>query len=382
MILAETADFRAAAKRKLPHFLFEYLDGGSFGQQTLHDNEADLRQLNLVQRVLANVGEVSTHTEIFGSACTLPLVLAPVGIAGLYARRGEVQVARAANGFGVPFTLSTVSACSIEEVREDSGQPCWFQLYTIRDRGFRHDMLARARATGTETLVFTVDMPVPGIRYRDMRSGLSGGGLLARKLRRLAQAMAKPGWAIDVGLLGRPHTLGNVAPVIGPGANLDAFWAWLGENFDPSISWADLESIRADWPGKLVVKGIMTPADAHRAVAAGVDGIVVSNHGGRQLDGAPSTISVLPSIREAVGGAATLFMDSGIRSGNDILRAVASGADAVLIGRAWVYALATGGEAGVRALLEILQKELTVSMALTGCRSIADINEKILIRRH
>lgn len=378
MILADIADYRKQARRKLPHFLFEYLDGGSFSQQTLHDNTRDLQAIKLHQRVLREVSGLSTATDLFGQELALPVVLAPVGIGGLYGRRGEVQVARAAHAAPVPFTLSTVSACSIEEVREKSGAPVWFQLYMLKDRGFMKDMLARARDAGSDVLVFTVDMPVPGIRYRDMRSGLSGGGALERKINRFVQAVLRPGWAWDVGLQGRPHTLGNVASVLGDKAGIDAFWAWISENFDPSITWKDLEEIRALWPGKLIIKGILSAEDAREAFRLGADGIVVSNHGGRQLDGAISSIAALPSVRQAVGPERTVLMDGGIRTGLDIVRALALGADGVMIGRPWVYALAARGGRGVTEILDILGKEMTVSMALTGCRSISEISPAIL----
>jgi len=378
MILADIADYRKQAKRRLPHFLFEYLDGGSFSQQTLHDNTNDLQDVKLHQRVLQEVSGLSTATSLFGQDMALPVVLAPVGIGGLYGRRGEVQVAKAAHTAPVPFTLSTVSACSIEEVREKSGAPVWFQLYMLKDRGFMKGMLARARAAGSEVLVFTVDMPVPGIRYRDMRSGLSGGGALERKVNRFLQAAGKPGWAFDVGLRGGPHTLGNVASVLGDKAGIDAFWAWISENFDPSITWKDLEEIRDLWPGKLIIKGIMSAEDASEAFRLGADGIVVSNHGGRQLDGAVSSITALPRIRRAVGPERTVLMDGGIRTGLDVVRALALGADSVMIGRPWVYALAARGGQGVTEILEILRKEMTVSMALTGCNAIDEIGPAIL----
>lgn len=378
MILADISDYRELARRKLPHFLFEYLDGGSFSQQTLFSNTADLQGIRLKQQVLRDVSDLSTATTLFGQDLALPVVLAPVGIGGLYARRGEVQAARAAHAANVPFTLSTVSACSVEETVKASGAPVWFQLYMLKDRGFMYDMLQRAKDQGCTTLVFTVDMPVPGIRYRDMRSGLSGGGVTARKVRRFLQGCTKPSWAVDVGLLGRPHSLGNVAKVLGENAGIDEFWAWLGENFDPAISWADLEEIRKLWDGPLVIKGILSPEDATAAFDLGADGVIVSNHGGRQLDGASSSIRALQAIREAVGPGRTVLMDGGIRTGLDIVRAMALGADAVMIGRPWVYALAARGGDGISAILEILQKEMIVSMALTGRKRVGDLNRSIL----
>lgn len=379
MILANVEDYRTRARQRLPRFLFEYLDGGAFAETTLRANSRDLQQITLRQRVLRDVSAVSTQTELLGQLFALPLVLAPVGIAGLYARRGEVQGARAAAGAGIPFCLSTVSACALDEVAAGTNTPFWFQLYIMRDRGFLREILARARDSGVDTLVLTVDMPVPATRYRDMRSGLSGGRPFARKLQRMAQVLTRPHWAWDVGLHGRPHTLGNIAPVLGDNAGIDEFWGWMSQNFDPSVTWKDVEQVRAEWPGKLIIKGILDPEDARMAARVGADAIVVSNHGGRQLDGAPSAISALPRIADELSGDLTLLMDSGIRSGLDILRALALGADAVMAGRPWVYALAANGQQGVSDMVALLQRELTVAMALSGCTDVRDANRSILV---
>lgn len=372
-------DYRDLARARLPHFLFEYLDGGAFDQQTLARNRADFRDFTLRQRVLRDVSQCDTRSQLAGEPVSLPLALAPVGIAGLYARRGEVQAARAAQRAGVPFSLSTVSACSVEEVAAGSEAPFWFQLYMVRDRDFVDWMLDRAWAAGCRTLIFTVDMPVPATRYRDIRSGLAGGRPLGRKLARTRQALMRPRWLWDVGLRGRPHTLGNVAGAVGERAGIDAFWQWLGQNFDPSVTWADLARIRERWPGRLYLKGILEADDARQAVRLGADGLVVSNHGGRQLDGAPSSIRALPAIAEVVGGELELLLDSGVRSGIDLLRALALGADGVLVGRPWVYGLAARGEKGVAEVIETLRRELAVAMALTGCRSVEDIDRSVLI---
>ncbi|PZN93300.1 MAG: L-lactate dehydrogenase [Alphaproteobacteria bacterium] len=366
MILADVADFRTAARRRLPHFLFEYIDGGSYQQVSLARNVADLAQLSLDQRVLRDVSAVDPSVTLFGQRFSLPLILAPVGLAGLNARRGEVQAARAALAAGTVLCLSTVSACSIEEVSAGSGHPPWFQLYMLRDRGFVAAMLQRAATANCPALVFTVDLPVPGARYRDRRSGLTGAPGLAGDLRRLGQALARPRWCWDVGLLGRPLTLGNVAGVLGSGTPLGDFLGWLADNFDPAASWADLEWVRQLWKGPLIVKGILHPDDARAAAAIGVDGIVVSNHGGRQLDGAFSAVAALPGIVDAVGGSVKILADGGVRSGLDILRYRALGADAVLAGRPWVWALAAAGERGVAQLLSMFDAELRVAMALTG----------------
>ncbi|WP_062063559.1 L-lactate dehydrogenase [Cellvibrio sp. OA-2007] len=378
MILANVDDYRTLARKRLPRFLFEYIDGGAFSETTLRNNQLDLQQIALRQRVLRDVSSISTATTLFGQTFKLPLGLAPVGIAGLNARRGEVQAAQAAEEAGIPFCLSTVSACSIDEVRAGVNQPIWFQLYMIRDRGFLREMLARAKAAGTNTLLFTVDMPVPATRYRDMRSGLSGGSLLQRKLTRVAQVLTKPHWAWDVGLLGRPHSLGNIAPILGEKAGIDEFWSWLGANFDPTVTWADIDRIRAEWDGHFVIKGILDAADAKQAASIGCDGLIVSNHGGRQLDGALSSIKALPRIADAVGDNLSLILDSGVRSGLDAVRALALGAKMVMIGRPWVYALAARQKRGVNEILDIFAKEMRVAMALSGCTKVADINASML----
>ena len=287
-----------------------------------------------------------------------------------------MQAARAAAAAGVPFTLSTVSICPLAEVKRAAGAgSVWFQLYVIKDRGFMRDLLATAKEAGAEALVFTVDMPVPGARYRDAHSGMSGA---RGPLRRVLQAMAKPGWAWNVGLNGRPHQLGNLEPVLGKESGLNDYMGWLAANFDPSIAWSDLDWIREAWDGPLIIKGILDPEDARAAVTLGADGIVVSNHGGRQLDGVLSSARALPAIAEAVGGRLTVLADSGIRSGLDVVRMLALGADGVLLGRAWLYALAARGEAGVTQLLDLIAREMRVAMALTGVRTIAEIDRSIL----
>jgi L-lactate dehydrogenase (cytochrome) len=366
VIIADVADFRAAARRRVPHFLFEYIDGGSYQQVSLARNVDDLAGVILDQRVLCDVSRLDPSITLFGQRLALPLILAPVGLAGLNARRGEVQAARAASAAGIPLCLSTVSACSIEEVTAGSQRPPWFQLYMLKDRGFVAAMLERARAAACPALVFTVDLPVPGARYRDRRSGLTGAPGIGGQFRRLAQALARPGWCWDVGLLGQPLTLGNVAGVLGSGAPLGDFLGWLANNFDPAATWADLEWVRSQWPGPLIVKGILHPDDARAAVAAGADGIVVSNHGGRQLDGALSAVRALPGIVAAVGGRTRILADGGVRSGLDILRYRSLGADAVLAGRPWVWALGARGERGVAQLIAMLDSELRAAMALTG----------------
>jgi L-lactate dehydrogenase (cytochrome) len=325
--------------------------------------------------VLKDVSRVSTKTTLFGVEQAMPIALAPIGLTGMYARRGECQAARAAAAKGVPFCLSTVGVCDVDEVAKASSTPIWFQLYVLRDRAFMRDLLARAAGAGATALVFTVDMPVPGARYRDAHSGMSGPNGAAR---RLMQAMFKPDWAWDVGVMGRPHTLGNVAPVLGASSGLEDFMGWLGANFDPSIQWRDLEWIRDVWKGPLIIKGVLDPEDAKAAADIGADGIVVSNHGGRQLDGVLSSARALPAIAEAVGDRLTVLADSGVRSGLDVVRMLALGAHGVLLGRAWVYALAARGETGVTQLLDLFEKEMRVAMALTGVNSVAEIDRSIL----
>jgi L-lactate dehydrogenase (cytochrome) len=372
MIAASIPDYRELARRRLPRFLFEYIDGGSYAELTLRRNITDLQDIALRQRVLRDVSNIDLAARLFGTACAMPVALAPVGLAGMNARRGEVQAARAATAAGVPFCLSTVSLCPIAEVRPAAAN-LWFQLYMIRDRGFMRGLLETAAAAGIDVLLFTVDLPMPGVRYRDVRSGLAGAPGLRGNLRRLGQALTHPAWAYDVALRGQPLSLGNITSALGAKSGLQDFLAWLGGNFDPSVTWAELDWIRQHWRGKLVIKGILDAEDARAAADAGADGIVVSNHGGRQLDGVVSTAKALPPIADLVGDRLTVLADGGVRSGLDVVRLLALGAHGVLIGRAWAYALGGGGEAGVRHVLSLLRAEMSVAMALTGCTSIAGI---------
>ncbi|MFO1126606.1 MAG: FMN-dependent L-lactate dehydrogenase LldD [Methylocystis sp.] len=375
MIVSSASDYRKVAQRKLPRFLFDYIDGGANAEDTLQANVADLRAVNLKQRVLKNVSGLDLATEWFGERAELPVILGPVGLSGMFARRGEVQTARAAATKGVPYVLSTLSICSLEEVAASCPNPIWFQLYILKDRGFMQSMLERAQNAGVNVLVFTVDLPVHGSRYRDAQSGLSGPFAGAR---RMLQAMTKPGWSLNVGLRGRPHDLGNVSKYLGRATGLQDYTGWLRKNIDPSISWSDLEWIRDFWKGPLILKGILDPEDARDAVRFGANGIVVSNHGGRQLDGALSTVKALPPIADAVGSDLEVFVDSGVRSGLDVVRMLALGAKGVLLGRAAAYALAAAGEAGVENMLELFAKDMRVAMTLTGVSSIAQIERGIL----
>ena len=377
---ANATDYRELARRRLPRFLFDYLDGGSYAEVTLRRNVADLEAIALRQRVLRDVSRLDLSTNLFGQEMRLPIALAPIGLAGMNARRGETQAARAAAKAGIPFCLSTVSACPIDEVARASPKPFWFQLYMIRDRGFMVDLIAQAKAAGCNLLVFTVDMPLPGSRYRDLRSGLAGAPGIGGSLRRTLQALGKPHWAWNVGVRGRPHQLGNVAPVLGANSGLEDFLAWMRENFDPSCTWSDLDFIRQHWDGPIVIKGILDADDARAAASAGVDGIIVSNHGGRQLDGVPSTAQALPAIADAVGDRLTVLADGGVRSGLDVVRLMALGAKGVLIGRAWIYAMAARGETGIDHVLRLFEAEMKVAMSLTGCTSVREINRDMLVR--
>jgi L-lactate dehydrogenase (cytochrome) len=377
MIISSASDYREAARRKLPRFLFDYIDGGAYAEHTLRANSADLTGISLRQRILKNVETLSLETTLFDQKLAMPIILAPVGLTGMFARRGEVQAVKAAQNKGIPLCLSTVSVCSIEEVSAQSEQSIWFQLYVLKDRGFMRNALERAKAAGVKNLVFTVDMPTPGARYRDAHSGMSGPFASSR---RMLQAMTKPDWAFNVGVMGRPHDLGNISRYLGKAVTLEDYMGWLANNFDPSISWSDLEWIRDFWKGPMIIKGILDPQDARDAVSFGADGIVVSNHGGRQLDGVLSTTRALPPIMQAMGNDLTVLVDSGIRSGLDVVRMLALGAKGVLLGRSMAYALAADGQRGVENMLDIFAKEMRVAMTLTGVTSIDQIDESTLVQ--
>lgn len=378
MKAASILDYRTLARRRLPRFLFDYIDGGSYAEVTLRSNVSDLERVALRQRVMRDVSAIDLSSTLFGQPLKLPVALAPIGLAGLAARRGEVQAARAAEAAGIPFCLSTVSACPLAEVKRGVVKPFWFQLYMIRDRAFMADLLNKAKEAGCSALIFTVDMPVPGSRYRDVRSGLAGAPGALGAMRRFSQAMMRPDWAWDVGIHGRPHILGNVAPVLKGNTGLEDFFAWMRANFDPTVTWKDLEWVRTNWSGPLIIKGILDPEDAKAVADLGADGLVVSNHGGRQLDGALSTTRALPPIAAAVGDRLTVLADGGVRSGLDVVRMLALGAKGVLLGRAWAYALAGGGGDGVAHMLRLIEAEMRVAMALTGVTSITDIGRDLI----
>jgi len=372
------ADLREAARRRLPRLLFDYIDGGAYDEVTIRRNREDLANLALRQRVMTDISALSMRTELFGQSLSMPLALAPVGFAGMYARRGEVQAARAAHAADVPFCLSTLSICSLEETVRDGGAPVWFQFYTLRDRGFCESLLQRAQAAQCPVLMMTVDLPIAGARYRDLRSGMSGPDGWRGQWMRLLQGATHPRWSWDVWLRGRPHGFGNLPAEVAAGG-VGGFAGWIKSNFDPTVTWTDIEWVRRHWSGPLVIKGLLDRADARAALDAGVDGIVVSNHGGRQLDGVPSGIAALPAIVEEVAGRLPVLMDGGIRSGLDLLRALALGADACLVGKAWAYALGAGGEAGVAEMLDTLRAELEVAMSLTGCTDVRKAGRELLV---
>ena len=368
---ASIADYRALSRARVPRFLFDYTDGGSYAEQTLAANIADLAGVVLDQRVLVDVSRIDTRVALLGQQLAMPVILAPVGLGGLHARRGEVQAWAAARSAGVAMALSTVSVCSLAEVTAGVGAPPWFQLYLVRDRGANEAMIAEAKAQGAPALVLTVDLPTPGARYRDVRSSLTGAAGLAGMLHRASQVAARPRWAVDVGLLGRPVAMGNLAALVGARAPLSDYLGWIARNFDAGATWDSLAWVRSLWPGPLIVKGILHPDDAALAVQHGADAIVVSNHGGRQLDGAISAVRALPAIMDRLAGCVPVLADGGVRSGLDVLRYRSLGAAAVMIGRPWVWALGVRGQAGVAHVLALLRAELETAMALTGRTRLA-----------
>ena len=374
---ASVADWRRRAAQRLPRFLFDYIDGGASDERTLAANVQDFAALRLRQRVLVDVAQVDTRAPLAGQPCTLPLALAPIGLAGMAARRGEAQAARAARAAGVPFTLSTVGICPISEVAAAADTPPWFQLYMLRDRGAVRALLDGAWAAGCRTLVFTVDLPLPGMRLRDIRHGMAASGARPALIR-AAQVLARPGWVQDVALRGQPLRFGNLTAQVPGARDLGAFKAWVDAQFDPSVTWRDIDWLRGQWKGRLLLKGILDVQDAQAAVQVGADGIVVSNHGGRQLDSVASTAAKLPAIAQAVGAQTEVLVDGGVRSGVDVFKALALGARGVLIGRPWVWALAAQGEAGVRTLLAQWQRELLLAMTLAGVTRVADIGPQHL----
>jgi L-lactate dehydrogenase (cytochrome) len=368
-------DLREAARRKVPRAFFEYADGGSYAEETLRANRADLERIVLRQRVMVDVADRSTGTKILGEPASLPLALAPIGLCGMQHGDGEILACRAAQAAGIPFCLSTMSICSIEDVAGAVDKPFWFQLYVMKDRGFIRSLIERAAAAKCSALVLTVDLQILGQRHRDIKNGMTVPPEL--RIKNFIDIATKPAWALSV-LRGKRKTFGNIAGHLKGMESVNVLSQWISGQFDPSLNWKDIEWIAGLWPGKLILKGILDVEDARIAAKTGAAALVVSNHGGRQLDGAPSTISVLPKIADALGTDIEIMFDGGIRSGQDLFRALALGANACLSGRAYIYGLGAGGQAGVTRAIEIIRNELDVTMALTGVKNIGQIDRRTL----
>lgn len=376
---ASVRDYRELARRRLPRQLFDYIDGGAYEETTMRANQADLAALQLRQRVLRDVSTLDLGTTVLGQDLALPVILAPVGLAGMFATRAEVQAARAAESRGIAFCESTVSIAGIEEVRAATTTPFWYQLYVMRDRSFAEGLMARATAAGCPVLVLTVDLAVVGARYRDTRNAMVGEVGKLASLRRGLDLVSHPQWLRDVAIGGKPHTFGNLEEAVPGGTSPQDFRTWVDAQFDPSVTWDDLAWVREHWDGKLVLKGVLDAEDARAAADHGVDGIVVSNHGGRQLDDTPSTVRALGPIVEAVGDQLEVLVDGGVRSGLDVVKLLALGARACLVGRAWAYAVAAGGQAAVEHVVDIVKGEMEVAMSLTGAPSLADLSPDVLV---
>ncbi|WP_286240207.1 L-lactate dehydrogenase [Neptuniibacter halophilus] len=373
----DVSDYRRLARRRLPRFLFDYIDGGANQESTLQANISDFDRYRLKQRVMRNVDQVDPSTRLAGFSASMPLALAPVGMAGMFARRGEALGARIAQQRGVPFTSSTLGICPIEEVIAATGQPIWFQLYMLRDREVVKSLLQRAQNAGCQTLVFTVDLAVAGMRLRDFRNGMLGTNLRS-KLSKMAQLLYSPHWLYNVAIKGKPHIIGNLSEVVPDPDDLNAYKAFVDDQFDPSVTWEDIAWLRSVWSGKIIIKGVLEVEDARAAVAAGADGIVVSNHGGRQLDSAASSISKLAAISQAIPPETEIYLDGGVRSGIDVVKAIALGARGVLIGRPWIYAMAGAGEQGLNNLLQTFHNEIRTAMALMGVNRIEEITADLI----
>jgi L-lactate dehydrogenase (cytochrome) len=378
---ATALDYRELARRRLPRQIFDYVDGGAYDEMTMRANVSDLQRVLLRQVVMRDVSVRDASTEVLGQRLEFPVILAPVGLGGMLAQRAEVQAARAAERAGVPFVESTVSICSVEEVAAATKTPPWFQLYVMRDRDYAQDLMARASAVGSPVLLLTIDLAVVGARHRDTRNAMTGQPSAWAKARRGLDIVSHPRWVREVGIGGRPLTFGNLEKAI-PGASSPTdFREWVDEQFDPSVTWDDIAWVREHWSGRLVVKGVLDPEDARRAADAGVDGLVVSNHGGRQLDAVPSTARALPDVADAVGDEVEVLADGGVRTGLDIAKMMAMGARAVLIGRPWAWAVAARGEAGVRHVLAVMKADLDTALGLTGRSSVNDLDRSALYDR-
>ncbi|HEY1724152.1 MAG TPA: alpha-hydroxy acid oxidase [Steroidobacteraceae bacterium] len=374
-VINSVADLRALAAKRVPRAIFEYADRGSYDELTLARNRSDLQAIQFRQRVMRDLTSLSVASSMLGEPVTMPLAIAPTGLTGLFYGDGEIHGARAAQAFGIPFCLSTMSICSIEDVHEAVERPFWFQVYLMKDRGFNQELIERARSAQCSALMLTVDLQVLGLRRRDAKNGLSIPPRLL--LRNVLDVARKPAWALRV-LMGKRRTFGNLVSRLGKAEGFSTLSDWIASQFNPDVTWKEIDWIRSIWPGKLIIKGILDADDARIAASHGVDALVVSNHGGRQLDGAPSSIAVLPEIVDAVAGRTAVWFDGGVQSGQDMLRAIALGAQACLIGKSFLYALAAQGGAGVTLALNILRKELEVTLALTGCTDIRKVDRAIL----
>lgn len=377
---ATVSDYRELARRRLPRQLFDYIDGGAYEEVTMRANVADLEQILLRQIVMRDVSVRDPRTEVLGEQLALPVILAPVGLGGMFATRAEVQAARAAQSAGVPFVESTLAICSLEEVAQATGTPPWFQLYVMRDRGYAEHLMARARSVGSRVMMLTVDLAVVGARHRDVRNAMVGELPLWARLVRGLDLGVHTRWLRDVPLRGKPLTFGNLEQAV-PGATTPAaFRDWVNSQFDPSVTWDDIAWVREHWDGRLLVKGVLDPEDARRAAEVGVDGVIVSNHGGRQLDSVPSTVRALPDVVDAVGGQVEVLVDGGIRTGLDVVKCIALGASAVMIGRPWAWAVAARGEWGVRHILRVMKADMDTALGLTGNTSPATVDRSSLYR--
>lgn len=380
LLPASFDDYRRLAEARLPRFLFDYIDGGATAEVTLRRNVLDWEDIKLSQKVLRDASQLDCSVELFGEKLNMPVILAPIGMGGMSARRGEVQAKRAADAAGIPFCLSTVGICPMEEVAKGSDKPFWFQLYMLKDRGIVQEILERAWEHGVRTLAFTIDLAVLGTRYRDIRNGMAGGLSRWGRLRGgVIEYMRHPGWAVNVGVRGGPHVFGCISKYVKGSTRTDDYLKWVATQFDASVTWKDIEWLRTIWRGNLVLKGILDVSDARRAVEMGADGIIVSNHGGRQLDGVASTAVMLPRIADAVGAETTVLVDGGIRSGQDLVRALALGAKAALIGRPWVLALGAGGEAALTRMLNLMKQDMRTTLGLTGVPRARDVTNQILL---
>ena len=377
MIVASIEDYRKRCEARIPRFLYDYIDSGAYQENTLRENVADLQSTLLRQRVMVDESHLNLSINLWDQTLSLPVVLGPVGMAGMYSSRGEVKAANAAKAAGIPFTLSTMGVCDVHEVAQKTGVPPWFQLYMMKDRGFVKSVIERSVSAGSKVLVFTVDLPVPGRRYADVHHGMEKDPTLLGMLGFVAQGAMRPRWALDIVTKGWPLKFGTIAGAMPRGVSYGKF---VHDNFDTSTTWKDIEWLRSIFPGKMILKGILDPEDAKRAMQTNIDGVLVSNHGGRERDSVTSTIRALPKVVEAVQGKVPVFMDSGIRSGLDVLKALALGAKACFVGRAWAYALGAAGESGVRNMLDILREELKVAMVLTGCSDVNRATPDLLLK--